>query len=367
MQAYRISTVLGTRPEVIKLAPLVRELQRHPVTTVRLEVVHQQGAILDSALAEWGLRADSHLLLDRGAPELRTLVAPIVSRLERARPDLVIVHGDTTTAAAAALAAASLRLPIAHVEAGLRSGELNDPFPEERNRCMISRLATWHFAPTPAARDNLLAEGVPAERVQVVGNTVVDSIALAERRALPEDLRATLSTRNLLATVHRRESYGSGVRAICTALRTLAARPDLGVLLVLHPNPRVQAPARALLDGVDGVTLLPPQSYRRFVQLMRASDLILTDSGGIQEEAPLLARPVLITRECTERPEGLRAGVARMVGRDAETIVAAVEGLLDDPAAYASMARRCSPYGSAGASRRIAERLAVPLRPAHAS
>jgi UDP-N-acetylglucosamine 2-epimerase (non-hydrolysing) len=295
--------------------------------------------------------------------------------IAEAQPEMVIVEGDTTTNLAAALAAFYAGVPVAHVEAGLRSGDPQQPFPEEMHRILVDRIASVHYAPTIGARQNLLAENLlEGDRAMVVGNTVVDALLSAARdpailtTALPADRRV------LLATAHRRENFGNGIESICRAVQRLATeRDDLDVVFVLHSNPAAFGPVRAALGGLANVHLIEPQPYRAFVKLLARADIVLTDSGGVQEEAPYLGTPVLVTRELTERPEASEAGAAWIVGTDSNAIVDAVNRLLDDEQLYARMARHISPYGDGRAAERIradlSRRLAhnearQPMRPA---
>ena len=274
-------------------------------------------------------------------------------------PDLVLVQGDTTTTFAAALAAFYQRIPVAHVEAGLRSGDLGRPFPEEANRRLTAVVARWHFAPTPTARQRLLAEGVDGSCVWVTGNTVIDALQQVARRSdlpLPEPAARWLGQglRLLLVTTHRRESWGEPLRRVYRTLKEVVRRfDDVAVVLCVHPNPAVRQVAEQELAGRERVALLPPPDYGEFVALLRASHLVLTDSGGVQEEAPALGRPVLVLRDVTERPEGLAAGCARLVGTDPDRILAAVGELLEHPAAYRRMATARNPYGDGLAALRI--------------
>ncbi|HEY7600119.1 MAG TPA: UDP-N-acetylglucosamine 2-epimerase (non-hydrolyzing) [Candidatus Limnocylindrales bacterium] len=377
--AAAILVVVGTRPEVIKLAPVVRALESDARFVIRLCVVAQQGELLDQALHEWGLRADYHVAVPgpdrRLASSLAQMLPGLADVIAEAQPEMVIVEGDTTTNLAAALAAFYAGVPVAHVEAGLRSGDPQQPFPEEMHRILVDRIASVHYAPTIGARQNLLAENLlEGDRAMVVGNTVVDALLSAARdpailtTALPADRRV------LLATAHRRENFGNGIESICRAVQRLATeRDDLDVVFVLHSNPAAFGPVRAALGGLANVHLIEPQPYRAFVKLLARADIVLTDSGGVQEEAPYLGTPVLVTRELTERPEASEAGAAWIVGTDSNAIVDAVNRLLDDEQLYARMARHISPYGDGRAAERIradlSRRLAhnearQPMRPA---
>ena len=362
-------SIVGTRPEAIKMAPVVKELARHParVRSV-LCSTGQHREMLAQALGLFGLRPALELDVMRPDQSLAELTAALCTALDRAvaevRPDWILAQGDTTSVLVASLVAFYRGIPFGHVEAGLRTGDLRHPFPEELNRVVADRLSACLFAPTERARRALLAEGCAEERILVTGNTVVD--ALLEVAALPFDhaggpLAALPEDAGVvLVTAHRRESFGEPFREMCLALRDLATEfAGQGVHFVypVHLNPNVQRPVRALLDGLPNVRLLPPFDYVTLVHVMRRSLLVLTDSGGIQEEAPSLGVPVLVMRETTERPEGVEAGVARVVGTSRARIVAEARALLADPAARLAMARRVNPYGDGRAAARIVGRL----------
>ena len=381
MAPIRVLSVFGTRPEAIKMAPLVRALSADPRFHAEVCVTAQHRDMLDQALRLFEITPDYDLNLMRPGQTLHALTARIVEGLAavfaQSRPEVVLVHGDTTTCLAASLAAFYSQIPAAHVEAGLRTGDLSAPFPEEANRVLCDRLARWHFAPTEGSAAVLRAEGCPPARVIVTGNTVIDALLWVRDRvrALPLDADGPVfgaaaplfhapEVPLLLVTGHRRESFGQGFRDICAALRTLALRhPELRVVYPVHLNPNVQAPVNELLSDLPNVILLAPLDYRPFVRLMDRATVILTDSGGIQEEAPSLGKPVLVMREVTERPEGLASGTVRLVGTDPARIVAEVEALLLDPDARQAMARRHNPYGDGQASARILDALAGELGP----
>lgn len=360
--------VFGTRPEAIKMAPVVAALRAAPGIRTRVVVTAQHRQMLDQVLELFGIVPDVDLDLMTPGQQLPDLFARILQGvsgvLSRERVDLLLVHGDTSTTLAAALAAFYARVPVGHVEAGLRTGDMQAPWPEEANRRLTAPLATLHFAPTGAARDNLLAEGVPAGQVHVTGNTVVDALLAVTARidadaGLAQALAARFSfidpaRRLVLVTGHRRENFGAGFEQICLALRDLAQRGDTQVVYPVHLNPNVQGPVQRLLGDVAGAHLIEPQDYLPFVYLMGRAHLILTDSGGIQEEAPSLGKPVLVMRTTTERPEAVAAGTVRLVGTDRATIVAEATRLLDDADAHARMARAHNPYGDGQASARIA-------------
>jgi UDP-N-acetylglucosamine 2-epimerase (non-hydrolysing) len=359
-----IVCVVGTRPEAIKMAPVILALQREPWARVRVVATAQHREMLDEALALFGIVPDHDLGIMRPGQQLADLTARLVAALDAVmaaeRPVAVIAQGDTTSVLAAALVAFYRRIPFCHVEAGLRTGDLGNPFPEEMNRVVAGRLAALHFAPTARARAALLQEGVGAESIFVTGNTVIDALLAVAQKRVPHGLGLPPGKRIVLLTAHRRENFGVPLAGILAAVRELARRhPDLHFVYPVHPNPNVAGPARATLGDARGVTLCHPLDYGRLVTLLQQSWLVLTDSGGLQEEAPALARPVLVLREETERPEALEAGVARLVGHDQERIVSAVEALLADEAAYRDMARGASPYGDGQAAERIVRTLAA--------
>ncbi|MBN1420818.1 MAG: UDP-N-acetylglucosamine 2-epimerase (non-hydrolyzing) [Planctomycetes bacterium] len=361
-----IAIVFGTRPEAIKLCPLVLALKTRPNLRVHVCVTAQHRQMLDQVLRVFDVAPDADLALMRPDQTLASLTARAVesidAHLASLRPDLVLVQGDTTSAFCAALAAFYQRIPIGHVEAGLRTWDKFAPFPEEINRALISRVADAHFASTPWARDNLLRESVPAERIAVTGNTVIDALLIAIQKVragrpeipgVPADLIAG-DRRLILITGHRRENFGAGFRAICDAIARLARRHQDAVFVYpVHLNPNVRRPVFDLLGGLANVILIDPLEYLPFVALMERAVLILTDSGGIQEEAPTLRKPVLVMRETTERPEGIDAGTARLVGADADRIVEGVSMLLEDRAAYDRMTAVANPYGDGKACERI--------------
>lgn len=367
----RILVVSGTRPEAVKLAPLVLALRRR--FALRLCASGQHRDLLDPVFAEFGLRPDHDLDVMRPGQSLFELTAGVLDGLRTLlaseRPDAIVVQGDTTTTFAGALAGFYAGVPVGHVEAGLRSGDPSQPFPEEVNRRLVGQLARWHFAPTPLAAANLVGEGVAGDRVFVTGNTVVDALeGLLPRLRGPvfepvaEILRKTSGRRILLVTAHRRESFGAGLERICRALiDVVARRADVAVVLPLHPNPEAGAAIERSLAGHERIHLCTPLPYPSFLQLMQRSHLVLTDSGGVQEEAPSLGKPVLVMRDKTERPEGVEQGLARLVGTDGGRIVAEVERLFADRAAYEGMVATANPYGDGKAAERIAGILATAL------
>jgi UDP-N-acetylglucosamine 2-epimerase (non-hydrolysing) len=367
--ALKVLSIFGTRPEAIKLAPVIQTLRGAPQEfTARVCVTGQHRELLDQVLHLFDIRPDHDLAVmqpDQSLPELTArLLTGLAPVLAREKPDWVLIQGDTTTTLCAALAAYYQRLPVAHVEAGLRSHNPWHPYPEEFNRRLADALSTLHLAPTEGARQNLLTEGIPDARIRVTGNTVID--ALLEVAARPYDFsRSPLAglpldnRRVILVTTHRRESFGAPLRSLCRAIRTLAERypKDVQVVLPVHLNPNVQRPVREELGRSPNIALLEPLDYEPLVHLMKRATLILTDSGGLQEEAPSLGVPVLVLRQVTERPEGVEAGAARVVGTDTETIVAAAVELLDNPEEHRRMARVRNPYGDGQASRRILDAL----------
>lgn len=359
--------VCGTRPEAIKLAPVVKALQAEPeVFDCRICVTAQHRQMLDQVLTLFALHPDYDLDLMQRDQTLAQLTAQVLMQLDavlvKEQPDWVIVQGDTTTAMAAALAAFYRRIKVAHVEAGLRTGDKTQPFPEEINRIFADALADLHFAPTELSQAHLLREGIPAASIIVTGNTVID--ALLDVAARPYDWQSgelaqvPLDKRLLLVTAHRRENFGTPLDNICQALLEIAARfPDVQLVYPVHLNPNVQRTVNTHLLGVPNITLLPPLEYLPLVQLLKQAYLVLTDSGGLQEEAPGLGKPVLVLREVTERPEGVTAGTVKLVGTDREGIVRETVRLLTEPAEYERMAQAVNPYGDGQASARIVNSL----------
>ena len=365
--------VFGTRPEAIKMAPVVEALRARGDIETTVAVTAQHRQMLDQVLALFDIVPQDDLDVMEPGQTLPGLFAKLVvgmsGVLAKRRPDLVLVHGDTSTTFATALAAFYAKVPVGHVEAGLRTGDMQAPWPEEANRRLTAPLAALHFAPTARSRDNLLAEGVPADQVHVTGNTVIDALLRVVAR-IEEDasLRAELaarfpfldeSRRLVLVTGHRRENFGRGFEQMCEALARLAARGDVQVVYPVHLNPNVQEPVKRILGGQRDVFLIEPQDYLPFVYLMSRATLIATDSGGVQEEAPSLGKPVLVLRDTTERPEAVEAGTVRLVGTDSDRIVAEANRLLDDADAYQRMARAHNPYGDGQASERIARIVAA--------
>ncbi len=359
----RVMFCFGTRPEAIKLAPVIHELVRHPKEFEPVVLVTaQHRRMLDQVLRVFDIKPDYDLNLMKPGQSLSDVTAGVLHGVERVlrrvRPDMVIVQGDTTSAFVAALAAFYQQVSVGHVEAGLRTGDKYSPYPEEMNRRLVGGIADIHFAPTLGARQNLISEGVPRGRIHVTGNTVVDALKTIRRRRdewrVPVLDDIALRQRVILVTAHRRESFGPGFERICRALKTLVAgNPDIDIVYPVHLNPNVSKPVRALLRGLPRMHLIEPLEYLPFVRLLERSYLILTDSGGIQEEAPALGKPVLVMRDATERPEAVEAGTAKLVGTDTETIVLAAERLLRSSSAYSKMSRARNPFGDGRASARI--------------
>jgi UDP-N-acetylglucosamine 2-epimerase (non-hydrolysing) len=365
----RTLSVFGTRPEAIKMAPVIHALRDDAARFQSMVCVSaQHRTMLDQVLGVFGVEADYDLDLMTPGQSPAETVARVLERLpvllRELRPDVLLVQGDTMTTFAAAFAAYLERIPSAHIEAGLRTGDRFQPFPEEMNRVLTTRIATVHFAPTTRARDQLLAEGVPAANVVLSGNTVIDALLQTVRPDYRFSTAALAgldpARRLVLVTTHRRESFGAPLRSICAAIRELGAEfPELQFVLPVHPNPQVKGPVEELLCDLPGMHLIEPVDYQEFVHLIARSYLILTDSGGVQEEAPSLGKPVLVLREVTERPEGVEAGTAVVVGTDRERIVRAARELLTSEEAYRRMANAVNPYGDGHASERIVAALAA--------
>lgn len=361
MALIKTLVVFGTRPEAIKLAPLVKLLSQDGAFDLKVCVTAQHRQMLDQVLHLFEITPDFDLNVMQEKQDLTDLTARILHTMKGVlaeyKPDLVVVHGDTTTTFAASLAAFYQQIPVAHIEAGLRTGNLNAPFPEEANRLLTSQLCQFHFAPTVQAKQNLLDEGKSPDRIWVTGNTVIDALFAALRKIrqnppLADQLAARYpflekGKKLILVTGHRRENFGKGFEQICTAIRQVAEHnPQVQIVYPVHLNPNVREPVHRLLGNVPNVFLIEPQDYLPFIYLMDKAHLILTDSGGIQEEAPSLAKPVLVMREITERPEAIQAGTVRLVGTQTENIVIEVERLLTDKMTYQKMAQAKNPYGS---------------------
>lgn len=350
------------------MAPLVAALNQDPFFESRVCVTAQHREMLDQVLSLFAITPDYDLDIMKPGQDLTDITCRILQGLKPVlteyQPDMVLVHGDTTTTFAASLAAFYQRIPIGHVEAGLRTGSLYSPWPEEANRVLAGHLATWHFAPTETARQNLLQENVATQQIVITGNTVIDALISVRDRLLssPEQCAALAAKhafldsqkKMILVTGHRRESFGPGFERICQALSTLATQhPDIQIVYPVHLNPNVSEPVTRILGKMDNVLLIEPQEYLPFVYLMNRATLILTDSGGIQEEAPSLGKPVLVMRDTTERPEAVEAGTVRLVGTNEKVIIRTVNQLLDDDLAYQTMSRAYNPYGDGHACRRI--------------
>ncbi|MHC4878395.1 MAG: non-hydrolyzing UDP-N-acetylglucosamine 2-epimerase [Planctomycetota bacterium] len=368
----RVMVVFGTRPEAIKMAPMVHALQEHPAFEPQVVVTAQHREMLDQILDLFAITPQVDLNLMQPGQTLAGLTARIVDGLTpviaNLQPDAMLVQGDTTTTFCSALSAFYANVPIGHLEAGLRTGDIREPFPEEMNRVLSTRLAQWHFAATDNNRQKLLDERVPEENIFVTGNSVIDALLSVRDRI--ESGQASADTQSLLSqferpfilvTGHRRESFGGGFESICEAIRTVAERhPELDIVYPVHLNPNVQEPVRRILGDVDNIRLIDPLPYEPFVAMMCRSFFILTDSGGVQEEAPSLGKPVLVMRDRTERQEGLDGGV-RLVGTDQERILTESEKLITDESHYRSMAEAINPYGDGQTCPRIAEILANEL------
>lgn len=372
--AIKVLLVFGTRPEAIKMAPVARRMAADPRFHTKIAVTGQHREMLHSVLEIFALEADFDLEVMRPNQDLSDVTAAVLVGLrdvfEEWQPDLVLVHGDTATTMAASIAAYYRKIPVGHVEAGLRTHDLYSPWPEEANRKIAGALSALHFAPTELAAQNLRREGVDDAQITVTGNTVIDALidvveALRQGRI---DAAAALSglslprsdARTILVTGHRRESFGQGFENICNALITVAKTfPEVEIVYPVHLNPQVQEPVQRLLGPVPNIHLLPPLAYVPFVALMDRAYLVLTDSGGVQEEAPSLGKPVLVMRETTERPEAIAAGTVRLVGTDPEMIVSAICQLLENEDEYSRMSFAHNPYGDGQASARIAEAIAA--------
>lgn len=380
----KIMLVFGTRPEAIKMAPLVKEFEKHPErfeTIVCVTGQHRQ--MLDQVLELFDIKPDYDLNIMKQGQDLYDVTARVLTGmrdvLKEAQPDVVLVHGDTTTSTAAALAAFYQQIPVGHVEAGLRTHNIYSPWPEEMNRQITGRIATYNFAPTPLSRDNLLAEGVASDKITVTGNTVIDALymvvdkikndksldsrlAVELRKAGYDVSRLDNGRKLVLITGHRRENFGDGFLSMCRAIKTLTEKyPDVDFVYPMHLNPNVRKPIHEVfgenLTGLGNMFFIEPLEYLSFVYLMEKSNIVLTDSGGIQEEAPGLGKPVLVMRDTTERPEALSAGTVKLVGTDYDKIVNEVSSLLNDSAHYDAMSKAVNPYGDGLACQRIANKL----------
>ncbi len=361
----KILIVFGTRPEAIKMAPLVKALQKEKDFEIKLCVTAQHRQMLDQVLNFFEIRPDFDLNLMENGQSLTDITCKILQDLQEVfhkwKPDIVLVHGDTTTSFATSLAAFYAQISVGHVEAGLRTEQKYSPFPEELNRTLTAKLCDLHFAPTEKAKQNLLKENIPAKNIYITGNTVIDALLYTTEKIKQNNtFHSTLDfpflkqeKKILLVTGHRRENFGHRFEEICKALSVLAQRDDVHIVYPVHLNPKVQKPVYNILKQLDNCSLLSPQAYVPFVFLMQHSFLILTDSGGIQEEAPFLGKPVLVMRDTSERPEAILAGTAKLVGANTERIVKEATILLDNPQAYTKMAKAINPYGDGMAVQKI--------------
>ncbi len=372
MEKKKILTVFGTRPEAIKMAPLVHALTQDERFEARVCVTAQHREMLDQVLELFDIKPDYDLNLMKAGQTLNEVTARILLELkpvlQEFKPDVVLVHGDTATTFAASLAAYYEQIAVGHVEAGLRTGNIYSPWPEEANRKLTGALTRYHFAPTETSKQNLLQENYPPENIYVTGNTVIDALLMVKAKIdANADLKATLaaqfpyldeSKKLILVTGHRRESFGGGFERICQALAEVAKQhQDVQILYPVHLNPNVREPVNRILNGIDNIFLIEPQQYLPFIYLMDRSHIILTDSGGIQEEAPSLGKPVLVMRDTTERPEAVAAGTVKLVGTDIEKIISNINKLLTDQSAYAAMSFAHNPYGNGKASQWILDSL----------
>lgn len=362
----KVLLVFGTRPEAIKMAPVYEVLKATPGLDVRVAVTAQHREMLDQVLRLFGIEPDYDLNVMKPGQGLTEITAAVLAGLkpvlEEYAPDLLLVHGDTTTTLSASLAAYYQQIPVGHVEAGLRTGNIYSPWPEEINRKVTGAIARLHFAPTEKSAANLKFEGVEEDQISITGNTVIDALLEVVERlendpqqsaAFDSEFGIDPTKRLVLVTGHRRESFGGGFERICSALTTIAKREGVQIIYPVHLNPNVKGPVEISLGELKRVKLIAPQDYLPFVHLMRRADVILTDSGGVQEEAPSLGKPVLVMRDTTERPEAVDAGTVKLVGTDADLIVRETASLLEDQAAYDAMSRAHNPYGDGQASLRI--------------
>ena len=371
MDLIRVMTVFGTRPEAIKLAPVIQQLEKNPRFKSIVVVTAQHRKMLDQVLNLFKIKPDRDLDLMRDNQDLASLTASIFTHLdpvlEEFKPDWLLVQGDTTTVMATTLVAYYRRIKVGHVEAGLRTGDKWQPFPEEINRRVASVIADLHFAPTEWARNNLLREGIADNLIKVTGNTIIDALTQITTFPVPEEIEDLLEKKGILSrekqlvviTAHRRENFGTPIKNICAALHSLADRYQnrIEIIYPVHLNPNINKPVHDILTNIPNITLLPPLEYLSLVHLLKHAHLILTDSGGIQEEATGLGIPCLVLREVTERPEGIDAGVLKLVGTETDTILDEAAHLLDDQSAYQAMAHAANPYGDGNAAIKIVERL----------
>lgn len=369
----KVMLVFGTRPEAIKMCPLILAMQEDPRITPIVCVTGQHREMLDQVLSIFNITPDYDLKVMKSGQDLTDITSNILIGLRDVlideKPELLLVHGDTTTTLSASIASFYQKIPVGHVEAGLRTGDLLSPWPEECNRKLTGGIATYHFAPTTWSKENLLAENIAASSITVTGNTVIDALLwVSERLECDKSLIDSIELRlpkldpkkkMILVTGHRRENFGSSFENICQAIKSIAQRDDVQVVYPVHLNPSVREPVNRILRGIDNVHLIEPLEYLPFIALMKLSAIILTDSGGIQEEAPSLGKPVLVMRDTTERPEAVQAGTVKLVGTDKHTIMKEVICLLDDQLAYEKMAFAHNPYGDGHASQRIIDALFI--------
>ena len=358
----KILCAVGTRPEAVKMAPVILALQQQPWAEVRVLATAQHRQMLDQVLAFFGIEPHIDLNIMRPNQALSALTARLLLEMDEVlaaeKPDVVLVQGDTTTVMAVALACFYHRVPVGHVEAGLRTWDMQNPFPEEANRVIAGRLARWHFAPTEGSRQNLLKEGIADQDIIVTGNTVIDALLMTAEKDVDIGVELDPGKRLVLVTSHRRENFGEPFRQVCRGLQALAQQnPEVQFLYPVHPNPNVKDVAHEFLGEVSNFVLCEPLDYAPFIAAMKRAYIILTDSGGVQEEAPALGKPVLVLRDETERPEAVEQGVVKLVGPNYDAIVQEAQRLLDDESAYRAMARGISPYGDGKASRRIVDTL----------
>lgn len=367
----KILTVFGTRPEAIKMAPLVNQLRENPQIISKVCVTGQHREMLDQVLSLFEIEPDYDLNIMKESQTLQGITTSIIEKLtpvlEEFKPHYILVHGDTTTTFAASLAAFYQKIPVGHVEAGLRTQNIYSPWPEEANRCLTSMLTSLHFAPTETAKNNLIAENKKPEGIIITGNTVIDALLIVTEKLKSPTLKTQMEecfpfTKNdkkiILITAHRRENHGDGIKNIGLAILELAQKyTEFEFVLPLHLNPNVRRPLLEMLSGIENVHLIEPQEYLPFIYLMSCSHIILSDSGGVQEEAPSLGKPVLVMRDTTERPEAVAAGTVKLVGSDTDTIVKEFSLLMDNPYLYEKMSMAKNPYGDGMASHRIVETL----------
>lgn len=354
----KIMCTVGTRPEAIKMAPVILALKQQPWAEVRVLATAQHRNMLDQVMKFFDIVPDIDLNIMKPNQTLTELTARLLLELDKVlldeQPDVVLAQGDTTTVFAMALACFYRRIPFGHVEAGLRTWDMQNPFPEEANRVLAGRLTRWHFAPTQSSKDNLLREGIADQDITVTGNTVIDALLMTAAKDLVLDIELNSDKRLILVTSHRRENFGAPFKNICRALKVLAERnQDVQILYPVHPNPNVKDIAYEVLGDVPNIILCEPLDYSPFIAAMKRSYLIISDSGGVQEEAPALGIPVLVLREETERPEAVEMGVVKLVGPNYDRILEEAQILLDDPQAYKAMARGVSPYGDGKGAQRI--------------